>query len=121
MTPGLKLARALSAVLTLCGCAAVALAADPAPRYYALGDFQRVEKIDAHVHLHGTAERFMAQALQDNFRILTINVDDADFPPISEQQQAAQSLQKRYPGRVAFAATFAVEGFQSARLGGGHP
>ncbi len=112
MTPGLKLARALSAVLTLCGCAAVALAADPAPRYYALGDFQRVEKIDAHVHLHGTAERFMAQALQDNFRILTINVDDADFPPISEQQQAAQSLQKRYPGRVAFAATFAVEGFQ---------
>ena len=60
----------------------------------------------------------MAQALQDNFRILTINVDDADFPPISEQQQAARSLQKRYPGRVAYAATFSVESFQTPGWGG---
>jgi predicted TIM-barrel fold metal-dependent hydrolase len=79
--------------------------------YYSLADFQRVEKIDAHVHIHGEADRFMAQASHDNFRILTINVDDPDFPPIPEQERAAVSLQHRYPGRVAFAATFSVQNF----------
>ena len=82
-------------------------------RYYSLSDFERVEKIDAHVHVHGEAAAFMAQALQDNFRILTINVDYPDFPPIPEQQRAAVSLLRRYPGRVAFATTFSVQNFQS--------
>src|ERR1700754_4048397 len=35
--------------------------------YYTLEDFSHVEKIDAHVHLHGAGEHFMAQAIQDNF------------------------------------------------------
>lgn len=117
MTLGLKPVGALLLFLALCACAACALGADTAPRYYARGDFQQVEKIDAHVHVHGTADRFMAQALQDNFRILTINVDDADFPPINEQQQSAESLQQRYPGWVAFAATFSVAGFQAPGWG----
>jgi hypothetical protein len=81
--------------------------------YYALADFRRVAKIDAHVHVHGRGDRFMAQAIADGFRILTINVDSPDHPPIREQQLAAVSLRERYPGRVAFAATFSVEGFQS--------
>ena len=65
----------------------------------------------------GPPMRFMAQALRDNFRMLTINVDYPDFPPITEQQADAVSLLQRYPGRVAFAATFSVEGFGSAGLG----
>ena len=82
-----------------------------AARDYGMSDFPRVAKIDAHVHVHGSADHFMAQAIRDNFRILTINVDDADYPPLPEQQRAAVSLRKRYPGRVAFAATFPVEQF----------
>jgi len=82
-------------------------------RYYTLADFPRVEKIDAHVHIHGRADRFMAQAVMDNVRILAINVDYPDFPPIPEQQRDAVSLRQRYPGRVAFAAAFSVENFQS--------
>ncbi len=78
-----------------------------------MADFARVEKIDAHLHVHGRADAFMAQAIADNFRILTINVDYPDFPPISEQQAAAVSLVQRYPGKVAFAATFSVEDFAS--------
>jgi predicted TIM-barrel fold metal-dependent hydrolase len=102
----------------LSGAAAAGAAAEPAagtsaPRYYTLADFQRVEKIDAHVHVHGRADRFMAQAMADGFRILTINVDSPDHPPIREQQLAAVSLRERYPGRVAFAATFSVERFGS--------
>jgi predicted TIM-barrel fold metal-dependent hydrolase len=81
--------------------------------YYARSDFRRVGKIDAHMHIHGEAARFMAQAMHDNFRILTINVDYPDFPPIAEQQRAAASLRHRYPGRVAFAATFSVQNFEA--------
>ena len=85
------------------------------PAAYTMADFARVPKIDAHVHLHGPADRFMAQAAQDGFRVLTINVDYPDFPPIAEQQRDAISLRRRYPGRVAFAATFSVAQFSSPR------
>jgi predicted TIM-barrel fold metal-dependent hydrolase len=81
--------------------------------YYSLPDFQQVGKIDAHVHIHGSADRFMAQAIHDNFRILTINVDYPDFPSISEQQRAAVALRQRYPGLVAFAAAFSVQNFEA--------
>ena len=97
---------------TVAGTIAVAAGATPPEGYYTLQDFRRVEKIDAHMHVHGPADRLMAQAIADNFRILTINVDAPDYPPIRDQQLAAISLRKRYPGRVAFAATFSVEGFQ---------
>jgi hypothetical protein len=105
----------LLAIAQLWSWSAQAKGADSAAdgRYYSLADFARVEKIDAHVHVHGEAAAFMAQAVQDNFRILTINVDYPDFPPIPEQQRAAVSLLGRYPGRVAFAATFSVQNFQS--------
>ena len=81
--------------------------------YYRAEDFAHVDKIDAHVHVYGPAARFMAQAQADRFRILTINVDAPDYPPIAEQQRMAVSLRQRYPGWVAFASTFSVEGFQS--------
>jgi hypothetical protein len=80
---------------------------------YSLEDFQHVDKIDAHVHLHGAARPFMEQAVRDGFRVLTINVDYPDFPPIDVQQRDAIALRKQYPGRVAFAATFSVANFQS--------
>jgi predicted TIM-barrel fold metal-dependent hydrolase len=104
---------ALLGVLGLAGGHGSAIAADGATsaHYYSLADFQRVAKIDAHVHIDGAADRFMAQASHDNFRILTINVDYPDFPPILEQERAAASLRQRYPGRVAFAATFSVQNF----------
>jgi predicted TIM-barrel fold metal-dependent hydrolase len=106
------LAIALLAVLGV-GCLP-ARAGDQGPKYYTREDFPRIEKIDAHVHLHGPAAAFMAQALHDNFRVLNINVDYPDFPPITEQQADAVSLLQRYPGRAAFAATFSVEGFGAA-------
>jgi len=96
-------------LLPACGSFAQALA----PQYYALGDFQAVEKVDAHVHIHGVADRFMVQAGRDNFRLLTIDVDYPDFPTLHDQEAAAKSLVKRYPGRVAFVATFSVENFRS--------
>jgi predicted TIM-barrel fold metal-dependent hydrolase len=103
--------RRLAAAL-LCALAALPAAAR-AQASYTMDDFARVEKIDAHVHLHGPADRFMAQAIRDHVRVLTINVDYPDFPPIDVQQHDAVSLHGRYPGRVAFAATFSVADFSN--------
>jgi hypothetical protein len=95
------------------GAAAAAPGNAPPARHYSMRDFRHVEKIDAHMHVHGPADRLMALAIADHFRILTINVDAPDYPPIREQRLAAVALRQRYPGRVAFAATFSVAGFQS--------
>ena len=107
--PTLLAALALSSVCVFASGAAGAAT----EQYYSRGDFTRVEKIDAHVHIHGRGDRFMAQAVQDHMRILTINVDYPDFPPLSEQLRDAVSLKGRYPGQVAFAGAFSVQNFQS--------
>jgi len=65
------------------------------------------------MHVHGPADLLVAEAARDHFHILTINVDDPDFPPIPEQLKAAASLHRRYPGRVAFVGTFSVAHFTS--------
>lgn len=105
-----------AAVISICGAATPGAFAAPTPaagRPYTAEDFARIEKIDAHMHLHGPADRLMAQALADHFRVLTIDVDYPDYPPIREQRRDALSLRERYPGRVAFATTFSVDDFLS--------
>ena len=106
-----RCARGALGLALLLGAAAAPAAAPDAQSHYTLADFAHVDKIDAHVHIHGAAERFMAQAQADGFRILTIDVDYPDYPPIDVQLHDALSLRARYPGRVAFATTFSVAGF----------
>ena len=100
--------RTLLALAWLC---AAATARAAAPAHYAMADFDRVPKIDAHTHLHGELPVFLAKARADNMRLLTINVDYADFPPIDEQQRTAIALVRDHSDQVAFAATFPVAGF----------
>jgi len=73
---------------------------------YRDADYVTVEKIDAHVHLHGEMPRFMQRAIADRFRVLTINVNYPDFPPLDEQLREAVELRRAYPHAVAFATTF---------------
>jgi hypothetical protein len=80
------LAGLLCAVLGLATCAPAA-AADPS--FYSPEDFARVAKVDAHMHIHGPADHLMAQAIADRFRILTIDVDYPDYPPIKTQERDA--------------------------------
>jgi hypothetical protein len=100
-------------MLLALGGAATAADQPGAETYYGPEDFAHVQKIDAHLHIHGVADRFMQQAIADNFRILTIDVDYPDYPPLAEQLRDAKSLRERYPGRVAFATTFSVADFHS--------
>ncbi|WP_457443638.1 amidohydrolase family protein [Roseateles sp. P5_E4] len=84
-----------------------AMAAEPS---YTMADYSRVVKIDTHLHLHNPAPAFMAAAKRQKFKVLTINVDYPDFPPLGDQQRVAIELQKQFPKDVAWAASFSVDG-----------
>lgn len=78
---------------------------------YTSEDFARFDKIDAHVHVNGPAAALMARARADGFRILAINVDYPDFPPVAQQLALARELVAAHPGQVAFVGSFTVEDF----------
>jgi len=80
---------------------------------YTLGDFDRVAKIDAHMHLHDAGTGFVEAARREHFQVLTINVDYPDFPPIDDQFRVAVALRHQAPETVAFAGTFSVADFES--------
>jgi len=79
--------------------------------FYSMDDFERIEKIDAHVHVNSLDLAFIEQAEADNFVLLTINADYSEFPPVTKQQEIGVSLSKRYPKRLAFASTFSMHGW----------
>ena len=85
----------------------------PAAASYTVADFDKVAKIDAHLHLHGERQDgFLRVAARDHFRALTINVDYPDFPPLAQQQRVASALAHAHPRQVAWVATFATDGFE---------
>ncbi|MCG3154279.1 MAG: hypothetical protein DKINENOH_00873 [bacterium] len=79
--------------------------------HFTIADFQRVKKIDAHVHINASDAAFVEAAQADNFRLLTVNVDYPDFPPVAEQQRLALTHQQAHPAQVAFAGTFLMQGW----------
>ena len=104
--------RLLSTLALATALAASTAAAQPEP-HYALADFDKVPKIDSHMHLHSAAPGFVDAARRANFKVLTINVDYPDFPPIAEQFRVAVALRTQAPATVAFAGTFSTADFES--------
>jgi len=98
----------LSALLAGAVLFSSAQAASPKP--YTMADYGRVVKIDAHMHLHNPDPAFMAAARAQRMKVLTINVDYPDFPPLDDQQRVAIALQKQFPQDVAWAASFSADG-----------
>lgn len=93
--------------------AVAALPAHAANANYTMDDFDKVPKIDSHLHLHGDSQTaYLAQARKDNFRALTINVDYGDFPPPLRQREVASNLARAHPKDVAWVATFSTKGFE---------
>lgn len=80
--------------------------------FYTMDDFKTVEKIDAHVHINTGTAYLVQQATEDNFRLITINLDDVNEPPpMEEQQQFALQQLKAFPNKVAYATTFSIRHF----------
>jgi predicted TIM-barrel fold metal-dependent hydrolase len=85
--------------------------ADPG---YALLDFPRVRKFDAHVHANTNDAVFLDVARRDGFELLSINVDYPDFPPLDVQARVAHALRAADPAHFHFATTFSMAGFDAA-------
>lgn len=77
---------------------------------YTMADYAHVAKIDVHLHLHNPGPAFMQAAKHQKFKVLTINVDYPDFPPLADQQRVAIELQKQFPNDAAWVASFSVDG-----------
>jgi hypothetical protein len=95
----------------LCAVLAVTQGCTTAPRSYSLADFAALSKIDVHVHLNSADPALVDEARVDGFRLLTINADYPDFPPLAEQRALARAFTSAHPDWVAFAATFSMEGW----------
>lgn len=79
--------------------------------FYKSDDFYRLKKIDAHVHINTVSTQLLDQAEKDNFKLITINIDYPDFPPIKDQEKIAIGLIKQYPNQLSFASTFYMKGW----------
>ena len=101
------------ATLATGGADAASATQTAATAYYTPDDFTKVEKFDTHVHINTTDASLIEQAAQDNFRLLTINVDAPHYPAIVEQQELSTGHVKAFPARVAYATTISVKDFNS--------
>ncbi|MET0288298.1 MAG: amidohydrolase family protein [Pseudoxanthomonas sp.] len=115
-TPSTLAGLALATGLLGCGPApeaqqAVTPAPTVSPSTYAMADFTKVRKYDAHVHANTTNQAFIDQAREDNFELLSINVDYPDFPSIEQQHADALALAKIDPQHFHWATTFSMKGY----------
>lgn len=74
--------------------------------YYTEADFHSVPKIDSHIHINCDRGVFEDQAIKDYFRLVTLDVDVSDSTGISKQLDFSLLSEKKYPGKVFYAATF---------------
>ncbi|CAN5336181.1 hypothetical protein BH23BAC3_BH23BAC3_02830 [soil metagenome] len=79
-------------------------------QYYSVEDYRSVEKVDIHVHINKANSALAAQAVEDNFRLISVNVD-LFFPNVSveEQRIAAKGMKDLYPEQVEWLSTFEME------------
>lgn len=79
--------------------------------YYSINDFNKVEKIDAHVHVNTIHSVLLEQAIEDKFILISINVD-AYEDPIEKQREYAIVQHHNFPDRFHYLTTFRVKGFE---------
>ena len=76
--------------------------------YYTMDDYKSVPKFDSHIHIVSADTTFIRQSAEDNFRLLTINVDAPSVPPFQEQRKWAIDAITKFPEVIDYAATFSV-------------
>ena len=75
--------------------------------------YQRMDKIDAHVHIRTGDPSIMEFARSEGFRFLTINTRSSSQEYIDQQKDYAMKMEERYPDRISYLATFSMEDFES--------
>ena len=82
-------------------------------QYYSMDDFPTVKKIDTHVHLNAESPALAEQAIADNFKLLTVNVDVPRETLENQKKYALQQI-KQHPDRVDFLTAFTLVNWDSA-------
>ena len=82
--------------------------------YYSVDDFKKVDKADTHVHIFSPNNDFMEQALEDNFKVVTLCVDvDNSMDSVKKQYHFSLIQKRNHPSQVAFATAFSMEGWDN--------
>ncbi len=83
--------------------------------YYSLNDFEKVDKIDVHIHVGTDRDAFVEQARKDNFRLLNIVVDISNNQEeIIEKYDYRLDIKKRHPKDFEFATSFSIKDWDDA-------
>jgi predicted TIM-barrel fold metal-dependent hydrolase len=78
-------------------------------KYYTVEDFQKVRKIDAHVHLDSENPDLAEIAREDNFRLIANTIDFDGIASIEKQNSISRNLRKQFPDNVSYITAFAFE------------
>lgn len=82
--------------------------------HYTLEDFNTIAKVDTHIHLNSEDPALVNLAKEDNFVLLTVNVDVRRETSIDEQERLARLITARYPEQVQYMSTFGMNGWPAA-------
>ena len=81
---------------------------DPEEQYYSLEDFQKVKKIDTHTHHNSESTALMEAGKENNFLLLTVNVDVPSYPLLEEQIRLSLLQKKSNPKHIDFLSTISL-------------
>ena len=75
--------------------------------------YDKITKVDAHVHIRTGDPAIMEFAKAQGFKFLTINTRSSSQEYIDQQRGYAKGMKILYPDRIAWIATFSMEDFES--------
>ncbi|MHA4807991.1 amidohydrolase family protein [Flavitalea flava] len=85
-----------------------------AETYYTLSDFDKVEKFDVHVHVNTYKPFFITGSQKDNFKLVDLNVNAPDYPPLEQQRQYTTKHLHSFPERFSWSTSFTINRWDSA-------
>jgi len=74
-------------------------------------DFASLQKIDAHFHVRHSGPEALAQAADDNFRVISPMVDHGDSDDLLRQWKFSDQQLQHCPGQFAYLTAFPIEGW----------
>ena len=74
--------------------------------HYSLEDFSTIKKVDVHAHQLTARTGFVQQAIDDNFRLISLDTEVPDYPAIDTQQNYILQLRHRFPNTLYYVTAF---------------
>mgnify|MGYP001815809467 CR=1 FL=1 len=74
--------------------------------------YERMDKVDAHVHIRTANNAIMEYAKSQRFQLLTVNTRSDSQAYIDKQKHFAVQMSEQYPEDIFWLTTFSMEGFE---------